>query len=157
MVMSHFILISPPSLIHRLLRSIPPLRLGQFRNNCVLFEVVTAAILNSTIFWGVTLCSLVHSSTSDSTYSQQMCNIVPCFGFISNKWWVPDQMKRFIKSLATSISHTVCARSDAGIVGSNPTRVMDICVRLFCVCIVLFVGSGLATGLSLIQGVLSFV
>jgi hypothetical protein len=31
---------------------------------------------------------------------------------------------------------------------------MDICVRLFCVCVVLCVGSGLATGCSLVQGVL---
>jgi hypothetical protein len=31
--------------------------------------------------------------------------------------------------------------------GSNPTRDMDVCVRLFCVCAVLCVGSGLATGL----------
>jgi hypothetical protein len=31
-------------------------------------------------------------------------------------------------------------------VTSNPTRGMDICVRLFCVCVVLYVGSGLATG-----------
>jgi hypothetical protein len=58
---------------------------------------------------------------------------------------------------ATSTSHTVCARSDAGIVGSNPTRGMDVCVRLFCVCVVLCVGSGLATGLSLVQGVLPSV
>jgi hypothetical protein len=29
--------------------------------------------------------------------------------------------------------------------GSNPTQGMDVCVRLFCVCAVLCVGSGLAT------------
>jgi hypothetical protein len=33
-------------------------------------------------------------------------------------------------------------RSDAGVVGSNPTRGIDVCV------FVLYVGSGLATGLS---------
>jgi hypothetical protein len=38
-------------------------------------------------------------------------------------------------------------------VGSNPTQGMDVCVRLFCVCVVLCVGSGLATGWSLVQGV----
>jgi hypothetical protein len=32
-----------------------------------------------------------------------------------------------------------------------------LCLRLFCVCVVLCVGSGLATGLSLIQGVLPSV
>jgi hypothetical protein len=33
------------------------------------------------------------------------------------------------------------ARSNTGIVGSNPTQSMDVCLRLFCVC------RGLATGL----------
>jgi hypothetical protein len=28
-------------------------------------------------------------------------------------------------------------RSNAGMVGSNPTEGMDVCVRLFCVCVVL--------------------
>jgi hypothetical protein len=28
-------------------------------------------------------------------------------------------------------------------VDSNPTQSMDVCVRLFCVCVVLCVGSGL--------------
>jgi hypothetical protein len=32
------------------------------------------------------------------------------------------------------------------VMGSNPTRGMDVCVCLFCVCVVLCVGSGLATG-----------
>jgi hypothetical protein len=40
------------------------------------------------------------------------------------------------------------ARSNSGIVGSNPTRDMDVCVRLFCVCVVLCVGSGLVTSWS---------
>jgi hypothetical protein len=31
-------------------------------------------------------------------------------------------------------------------VGPNPTRGMDVCVCLFGVCVVLCVGSGLATG-----------
>jgi hypothetical protein len=54
-------------------------------------------------------------------------------------------------------ARTVFARSNIGIVGSNPTRGMDVCVRLFCVCVVLCVGSGLATGWSHIQGVLPSV
>jgi hypothetical protein len=41
--------------------------------------------------------------------------------------------------------------------GSNPTQGMDVCVRLFCVCAVLCAGSGLATGWSLVQGVLPTV
>jgi hypothetical protein len=44
---------------------------------------------------------------------------------------------------------TVFARSKAGIVGSNLTRGMDVCLCLF-----FALGSGLATGWSLVQGVL---
>jgi hypothetical protein len=42
-------------------------------------------------------------------------------------------------------------RSNTGIVGSNPTQGIDVCLRLFCVCVV---GSGLATGWSPVQGFL---
>jgi hypothetical protein len=40
----------------------------------------------------------------------------------------------------------VFACSNTEIVGSNHTRGMDVCVHLFCVCVVLCVGNGLATG-----------
>jgi hypothetical protein len=43
----------------------------------------------------------------------------------------------------SDLSITVFNRSNAGIVGSNPTQGTNICVRLFCVCVVLCVGSGL--------------
>jgi hypothetical protein len=50
---------------------------------------------------------------------------------------------------------TVFVRLKAGIVGSNPTQDMDVwCV---CVCVVQRLGSGLATGWSLVQGVLPSV
>jgi hypothetical protein len=49
------------------------------------------------------------------------------------------------------------ARSKTGIVGSNSTRDMDVCVRCLCVCVILCVGSGLATGWSLIQQVPLYV
>jgi hypothetical protein len=49
---------------------------------------------------------------------------------------------------------TVFTRSNTGIVGSNPTRGMNVCVRLFCVCAVLYTSSGLATGWFPVQGVL---
>jgi hypothetical protein len=41
---------------------------------------------------------------------------------------------------------TLFARSNTGIVGSNPIRDIDVCPGLFCVCVVLCVGSGLVTG-----------
>jgi hypothetical protein len=44
---------------------------------------------------------------------------------------------------ARSKAWTVFARSNTGVVSSNPTQGMDVCVRLFCVCVVLCVGSGL--------------
>jgi hypothetical protein len=45
---------------------------------------------------------------------------------------------------ARSKAWTVFARSNAGIVDSNPTqRHVCLCVRLFCVCVALCVGSGL--------------
>jgi hypothetical protein len=58
---------------------------------------------------------------------------------------------------APSKPWTVFARSDAGIVGSNPIQGMDVCVLLFCVCVVMCLGKDLATGWSLVQGVLPSV
>jgi hypothetical protein len=51
---------------------------------------------------------------------------------------------------ARSQAWTVFARSNVGIVGSNPTQGVDVCLHLFCVCVY----SGLASGWSPIQGVL---
>jgi hypothetical protein len=52
-----------------------------------------------------------------------------------------------ITAVARSEAYTVFSRSNAGIVGSNPTQGMDVCsVCLDCVYAVLRVGSGLATG-----------
>jgi hypothetical protein len=56
-----------------------------------------------------------------------------------------------------SKTRTVFARSNAGIVGSNLNEGMDVGVHLFCVCVVLCVGSGLATRLSPVHGVLPTV
>jgi hypothetical protein len=47
---------------------------------------------------------------------------------------------------AWSEALTVFARLNAGIVCSNPTRGMFVCVCLFYVCVTLYVGSGLAMG-----------
>jgi hypothetical protein len=55
---------------------------------------------------------------------------------------------------ARSKARTVFARSNSGIVGSNPTQGMDVCVCLFSVCVVLCVGSGFVAGRSPVQGVL---
>jgi hypothetical protein len=47
---------------------------------------------------------------------------------------------------APSKARTVFAHSNAGIVGSNPNEDMDVCVRLFYVCVVLCAGNCLAMG-----------
>jgi hypothetical protein len=52
---------------------------------------------------------------------------------------------------------TVFARSNTEAMRSNPTGEMDVFVRSICVCVVLFVGSGLATGWFPYQGVLPTV
>jgi hypothetical protein len=63
---------------------------------------------------------------------------------------VPDVLASIDKGsiyLSLMVKYSaVFARSKSGILGSNPTRGMDVCVRLFHVCIVLCVCSGLATG-----------
>jgi hypothetical protein len=45
-----------------------------------------------------------------------------------------------------SKERTVFACSNTIVVGSNPFQCMNVYVRLFCVCVVLCVGSGLAMG-----------
>jgi hypothetical protein len=50
-----------------------------------------------------------------------------------------------------SVYSRSAARSNTGIVGSNPTQGMDVCVRLFCFCVALCVGSDFATGWSPVQ------
>jgi hypothetical protein len=62
-----------------------------------------------------------------------------------------------IIAAAQSKEWNIFARSNTGIMGSNPTRGMDVGVRLFCICVVLCVGSGLATGWSPVQEVLPTV
>jgi hypothetical protein len=65
--------------------------------------------------------------------------------------------KRYYHFIVHRYVRTAFTRSNTGVVGSNSTRGMDVCVRLFCICAVLCVGSGLATGCSPVQGVLPTV
>jgi hypothetical protein len=58
---------------------------------------------------------------------------------------------------ARSKAWNVFARLNTGIMGSNPARGMNVCLRLFCVCVLSCVGSGLPMGWSLVQGVLPTV
>jgi hypothetical protein len=66
----------------------------------------------------------------------------------------PRKKRQPVTVVARSKEWTLFARSDAVIVGSNPTQVMDIsCVYAFILCLV----SDLAMGWSLAQGVLPSV
>jgi hypothetical protein len=56
------------------------------------------------------------------------------------------EFKRVTTMAAWSEAGNAIHHPNTWIVGSNPTRGMDICVCLFCVCVVLCVGSGVATG-----------
>jgi hypothetical protein len=62
-----------------------------------------------------------------------------------------------ITVVAQTKAWTVFACSNAGIMGSNSTLGIDVCVRLFCVCVVLCVGRDIETAWSPVQGVLPTV
>jgi hypothetical protein len=68
-------------------------------------------------------------------------------------WFSSVSLYLPITMAARSKAWTVFARSNTGVVGWNPIRSMDVCVRLFCI----YVGSGLATGWSPVQGILPTV
>jgi hypothetical protein len=65
-------------------------------------------------------------------------------GLILNFFWLYADLP--ITAAVRFKTCTGVARSDTGIVGSNPKQGMDVCVRLFCVCVVLYTGSGLTPG-----------
>jgi hypothetical protein len=58
---------------------------------------------------------------------------------------------------AWSNAWNVFALLNAGIMGSNPIRGMEVCLRLLCVCVVLCRWRSLATGSSPVQGILPTV
>jgi hypothetical protein len=88
--------------------------------------------------------------------------VYPYVSFQTNKETKKKQILWFKNGRLTvaeqSKACTVFVRSEAWIVGSNPTQDMDVwCMRLFCVCVVLCLGRGLATSWSPVQGVLPSV
>jgi hypothetical protein len=64
-------------------------------------------------------------------------------GFTKAKYYSKLILKLPITVAARS--KAVFARSDAGIVGSNPTRGMDLCVCAYSVFVLFCIGSGLST------------
>jgi hypothetical protein len=83
--------------------------------------------------------------------SQHLCLSSPRCKFRINIRW----KLLLLPTVATrSKAWTVFVRLNNGIVGSNSTQGMDVCVCLLYVYVVLCVGSDLATGWSPVQGVL---
>jgi hypothetical protein len=83
--------------------------------------------------------------------------------YIGVNWARTSQIVSFSRlfchsfTVARSKAWTVLTSSNTGIVGSTPTQGMDICLRLYSIWVVLCAGSDLATGWSLVQGVLPTV
>jgi hypothetical protein len=53
-----------------------------------------------------------------------------------------------------SKEHMILDHLNTRIVGSNPARGVNVCPVFFCVCVVFCESRGLATGRSLVQGIL---
>jgi hypothetical protein len=81
------------------------------------------------------------------------CTLRTLIKRIFHTFKVPEPITVAVRSKAW----TLLAGLNTGVLGSNPTRGMDVYVRLSCVCVILCVGRGLAMGWSPVQGVLQAV
>jgi hypothetical protein len=97
----------------------------------------------------------LHMSCNRSVVKTHLCQH-KCFWKHLCQWLIDysNTMLELITVAARSKAWSVFTCLNTGIMGSNPTRDMDVCVLLFCVCALLCVGIGLATGWSPVQGVL---
>jgi hypothetical protein len=78
-------------------------------------------------------------------------------GFISCRMKLFQENTEQITVAALSKAWTVFAGSKTGIIGSNPTRGMDVCMGSFCVYFVLRVGRGLVSSWYRVRGFLPTV
>jgi hypothetical protein len=105
-------------------------------------------IANCLVFWNV---------PSNVLYPVLCSILITCLSRLN----VPDFINPVISSCRfqwpRGLRHDVSSLSRTLESFSNPTQDMDVCVHLFCVCIALCVGSGLAKGSSPAQGVLPTV
>jgi hypothetical protein len=94
---------------------------------------------------------LQYSRGSDG-YKFVGCVLVRTGSKMTNSVFVSDKAGNLPITVASRYkAWTVFARSNAGIMGSNPTHGMDVCVCVYSVFVLFCVHSGLATGWSLVQ------
>jgi hypothetical protein len=107
-------------------------------------------------------CGLIPNYTA--LYSRKSCYSFPIFQFVLNvggQLHIPHMLNKqpVLQKMTNHSGRAIWGMNrlcplEHWVVGSNPTRGKDVCVHLFCVSIVLCVGSGLATGWSPVQRVL---
>jgi hypothetical protein len=83
-----------------------------------------------------------------------MCSLIPKVNLQSlvslGRWQWPRDLRHELSSLDRTLGSWLR-------IPLNHSKHGCVCMRLFCVCVVLCIGSGLATGLSLVQGVIPSV
>jgi hypothetical protein len=128
---------------------IPRLIQLTFHNTAVILRKFMIFLLCPTPWWWSGELNTQLTLTRRQGYQYLQCRIVRKFlgSYIIN---LP------ITVAVRSKVWTVFTHSNTRIVGSNPTQGMDVCAFI-CICVVLRVGSGLATGRSPAQGVLPTV
>jgi hypothetical protein len=104
------------------------------------------------ILWKETSAKVIYFSKIQNYAAQNVCT-PQNFAHANMTFMMVHSWELLITVTVCSKAWTLFAHSNAGIMGSNPTQDMHVyvCV-LFCVCVVLRVGSGLATDWSLVQG-----
>jgi hypothetical protein len=107
-------------------------------------------------------CFILHSGARfkcNPIYTSQILRLSLHSVFIPKNFRTYTRYPRIyvdISVTALSKAWTIVTRLNAGIMGSNPLNAcMSVC--LFCVCVVLCIGSGLVTGSFPVQGVLPSV
>jgi hypothetical protein len=117
--------------------------------------------IHTNIFGGI--CCYIQYTPERHILEDWILNVRLCKNLICHKGnCVPCNKLNCTRSMPITVgaeakAWTVFAHSNTGILGSNSTRGMDVCVRLLCVCVLLRSGSGLVTGWSPLQGVLPTV
>jgi hypothetical protein len=108
---------------------------------------------------GIATEAEVHSLSNDSLARVPAAtNINKYISVTMGEWQLTVRCGGRYSVLPEVIKESSFVNSLAGIVGSNPTQGMDVCIEyIYSVCVVLCVGRGLAKGWSPVQGFLPTV